>query len=104
MPFGTVCSPCCAIYALQKHVCDHSEGYEDTANSVLQSFYVDNCLESFQNVQAAKSHLDCMRSLLMSGGFEIRQWASNKPDVVRHLPPEARSERSELWISQVSQV
>jgi len=44
LPFGTVCSPCCATYALQRHVHDHQEGYEDIASSVLQSFYVDNCL------------------------------------------------------------
>lgn len=69
-------------------------------NPVTQSFYVDNCLESFPHVQVAKNHLDCVRSLLMSGGFEIRQWASNQPDVVRHLPSEARSESAELWISQ----
>nr|XP_055033861.1 uncharacterized protein LOC129422150 [Misgurnus anguillicaudatus] len=100
LPFGTVCSPCCATYALQRHVHDHQEGYEDILNSILQSFYVDNCLESFPNVQAAKSQLDRMRSLLMSGGFEIRQWASNQPDVVRHLPCEARAESSELWINQ----
>lgn len=102
LPFGTVCSPCCATYALQRHVHDHQEGYEDIASSVLQSFYVDNCLESFPNVQSAKNFLDRMRSLLMSGGFEIRQWASNQPGVVRHLPPEARSENAELWINQDS--
>ncbi len=100
LPFGTVCSPCCATYALQRHVHDYQEGYEDIVNSVTQSFYVDNCLESFPNVQVAKNYLDRMRSLLMSGGFEIRQWASNQPDVVRHLPSEARSESAELWISQ----
>ncbi len=25
LPFGTTCSPCCAIYALQKHVSDHRQ-------------------------------------------------------------------------------
>ncbi len=28
LPFGTPCSPCCAIYALQSHVMDHREGNE----------------------------------------------------------------------------
>ncbi len=69
-------------------------------NWFTQSFYVDNRLESFPYVQVAKNHLDHMHSLKMSGGFEIRQWASNQPDVVRHLPSEARSESAELWISQ----
>ncbi len=55
---GTVCSPCCAPYALQRHVRNFQEGYEDIVNSVAQSFYVDNCLESFPHVQVTKKHLD----------------------------------------------
>lgn len=46
LPFGTTCSPCCAVYALQKHVLDHSQPGEDVRHSVLMSFYVDNCLQS----------------------------------------------------------
>lgn len=100
LPFGTVCSLFCAAYALKRHVHDQQGGYEDIVNSVRQSFYVVNCLESFPHVQVAKDYLDCMLSLLMSWGFKIRQWVSNHPDVVRHLPSEARSESAELWISQ----
>ncbi|KAJ8347082.1 hypothetical protein SKAU_G00284830 [Synaphobranchus kaupii] len=67
LPFGTVCSPCCAVYALQRH-------------------------------QQAKQLIDKMRALLAEGGFEIRQWASNVPEVISHLPTEARSEGCDLWL------
>ncbi len=40
-----------------------------------------------------------MRALLATGGFDIRQWASNVPDVIAHLPTEAKSESCELWLS-----
>ncbi len=36
LPFGTICSPCCATYALLRHVHDYQEGYEDIVNSVTQ--------------------------------------------------------------------
>lgn len=39
-----------------------------------------------------------MRPLLAKGGFDIRQWASNDPGVVQHLPPEAKSKTTELWL------
>ena len=29
LPFGTTCSPCCAIFALQKHVRDNRTVFED---------------------------------------------------------------------------
>ncbi len=36
-----------------------------------------------------------MRSVLASGGVEIRQCASNVPSVVEHLPANAKSESIE---------
>ena len=42
LPFGTTCSPCCATYALQRHVNNHSEDNEEVVKSVIHSFYVDN--------------------------------------------------------------
>lgn len=37
---------------------------------------------------------------LASAGFELRQWASNEPEVISHLPEESRSPCVELWLSQ----
>ncbi|XP_022540035.2 uncharacterized protein LOC111195821 [Astyanax mexicanus] len=103
LPFGTTCSPCCAIYALQHHVREHREGNGDIVNSVEQAFYVDNCLQSFTSVEKAKNLIDRIRALLAAGGFEIRQWASNVPETIKHLPADAKATSTELWLSQQSQ-
>ncbi|KAL0147387.1 hypothetical protein M9458_057314 [Cirrhinus mrigala] len=64
LPFGTTCSPCCAVFALQKHALDHSQPEDDVRDSVLKSFYVDNCLQSFTSVEEAKCFVDRIRNLL----------------------------------------
>ena len=46
LPFGTTSSPCCATFALQKHVIDHTSEGDDVREAVLKSFYVDNCLRT----------------------------------------------------------
>lgn len=102
LPFGTTCSPCCAIFALQSHVQKHTEQEEDARLSVEHNFYVDNCLQSLPSEVQAKKLVDRLQSLLMEGGFELRQWASNIPAVIGHLPVESRSESSVLWFSQES--
>ncbi len=102
LPFGTTCSPCCAVYALQQHVRDHEPPDSLLMQVVEQSFYVDNCLHSVSKVEDAKALIDNLRALLSKGGLEIRQWASNMPEVVAHLPPEAQSASSELWLSKAS--
>ncbi|XP_026061422.1 uncharacterized protein LOC113045324 [Carassius auratus] len=100
LPFGTTCSPCCAVFALQKHAIDHSQPGDDVRNSVLKSFYVDNCLQSFTSAEEAKCFVDRIRTLLADGGFELRQWSSNAPSTISHLPHDTISDSAELWISQ----
>ncbi len=100
LPFGTTCSPCCATYVLQRHVHGHSKEGDDVRMSVDRCFYVDNCLQSLPSKAEAKYLLDKLWSLLASGGFEIRQWASNAPDILSHLPQDARSDNAELWLTQ----
>ena len=102
LPFGTTCSPCCATFALQKHVLDHTQPEEDVRVAVERCFYVDNCLRSMPSLDEAKRLLKKMQSLLAEGGFELRQWASNTPETISDLPKELRSESSELWLNETA--
>ncbi len=98
LPFGTTSSPCCAIYILQRIIKD-TQADEHITHSIHNCFYVDNCLQSLPTPKEAKDLLHSLRTTLSSGGFEIRQWASNDPQVICDLLPEARSEQTELWLS-----
>ncbi|XP_058625394.1 uncharacterized protein LOC131536472 [Onychostoma macrolepis] len=102
LPFGTTCSPCCAIHALQEIAENHPQVDPALVRTVKSSFYVDNCLHSLRTVAEARALVDNLRQILLTGGFELRQWASNRPEVIQHLPSEARSQNSELWLSQKS--
>lgn len=101
LPFGATCSPCCAIYALQCQARDYEGSDPEVVDSVENSFYVDNCLQSLSSSTVARTLLEKLRLLLAKGGFEIRQWASNAKEVIQHLPPEACSTSTELWFSQM---
>ncbi|KAJ8356386.1 hypothetical protein SKAU_G00191800 [Synaphobranchus kaupii] len=54
LPFGTMCSPCCATFALQHHVNQHSQPDDPVKFSVQRGFYVDNCLQSLPTPEEAK--------------------------------------------------
>ncbi|XP_078797113.1 uncharacterized protein LOC144989073 [Oryzias latipes] len=100
LPFGTTCSPCCATYALQRHVKDHCMPEDKVRTSIEKSFYVDNCLQSLPTKTEARDLVNELRALLSSAGFVLRQWASNVPEVISHLPEEDRSSSAELWLTQ----
>jgi len=55
---------------------------------------------SLSDPDKARNVIDKLRELLASGGFNIRQWASNDVSVIGHLPAKAKSESAELWISE----
>lgn len=97
--FGTACSPCCAIYAVQRHALGNTQPNDTLRSTVERNFYLDNCLKSIRFPDDAKQLVDGLRGLLGSGGFEIQQWACNMPNVTDHLPREARSDSIELWLS-----
>ncbi|KAL0191699.1 hypothetical protein M9458_014397, partial [Cirrhinus mrigala] len=67
--------PCCAIYVLQRIIKD-AQADERITHSIHNFFDVDNCLPT---PEEAKDDLHSLRTTLSSGGFEIRQWASNDP-------------------------
>ena len=102
LPFGTTCSPCCATFAVQRHTRDNSQPEDEVRNSIEKCFYVDNCLQSLPSTTAARDLVDKLRALLSSAGFVLRQWASNEPSVISHLPEDARSNSAELWLAQDS--
>ncbi len=99
-PFGTSCSPCCATFAIQKHVIDHSLPGEDVRESIEKYFYVDNFLQSFSCQEEARARASNLRDLLATGGFDLRQWASNAPQVLDSIPSEAKSSNLVLWLTQ----
>ncbi|XP_051809278.1 uncharacterized protein LOC127535407 [Acanthochromis polyacanthus] len=99
LPFGTTCSPCCATFALQRHVTENSQPNEDVRISIEKCFYVDNWLQSVPTRAMARHLVDKLRALLASAGFELRQWASSEPEVISHLPEESRSASVELWMA-----
>ncbi|XP_073722599.1 uncharacterized protein [Misgurnus anguillicaudatus] len=100
LPFGTTSSPCCATYAVQRHVLQHPLTDEAIRFSVERCFYVDNCLQSLPSSDAARTLINRLRDILSEAGFDIRQWACNDPGVLSHLPTEARSASVELWLTQ----
>ena len=77
LPFGTTCSPCCAVFALQRLVQDNCGDTSNMVEIVENSFYVDNCLHSTRTDAEAKALIDNVCQQLLGGGFDLRQWASN---------------------------
>ncbi|RTG82619.1 uncharacterized protein DC041_0002117, partial [Schistosoma bovis] len=65
--------------------CDSSVG-----ESVLNNFYVDDCLVSFPNDEDAKSFVVQLNELMTRGGFKLKKWVTNS-EIVRKVFPQSDS-------------
>ena len=94
--FGTRDSSTCANFALQKTALDHRAEYPEAASTVVQKFYMDDYLDSFQNRDDALKLGRDLVSLLKLGGFHLTKFVSNVPDVTTGLDPDNRESNSSV--------
>ncbi|XP_021966036.1 uncharacterized protein LOC110861240 [Folsomia candida] len=67
--FGATCSPTCAQEAKNKNAAEFQQQFP----------------------HAAKKRFDEVRAIHAAGGFNLRNWLSNSPEVVAHVPEELRA-------------
>ena len=84
--FGASCSPCCAIFVLQKCAADHSTQFPDVDQAVRKKFSLDDFIKSFANVSDARRLTEASRNVLIRGGFRLTKFLSNNSAAISHLP------------------
>ena len=88
--FGNTASPFCSQFVIQSHAKKHATEFPEAADSVSNSMYVDDLLDSSETVAAAKNLQQQLTTLLASAGFHLRKWVSNEAAVVESIPESDR--------------
>jgi len=89
--FGATSSSACALYALAETAKDHASIYsEDTIQTVMEGFYMDDCLKSISTFHHAIVLHEELTSLLKRGGFHLTKWLSNNK-VLEHVACDERA-------------
>ncbi|XP_065192575.1 uncharacterized protein LOC135823654 [Sycon ciliatum] len=90
--FGIKASPYLAGRALQATAERFGDQYDPIASDIVRdSFYVDDLLKSLRDVQQAILARVETQALLKRGGFTLRKWLSNSPEVMASIPAEERA-------------
>ncbi len=88
--FGAVSSPSCASFALRRTAEDNSHMRPQVSETVIQNFYVDDCLVSVPTVQEAVQLRSDLVDLYNMGGFQLTKWVSNSRTVLSSIEEEQR--------------
>ncbi|KAK0140849.1 hypothetical protein N1851_022153 [Merluccius polli] len=82
----------CASYALKRTAEDNCKQYpKEAVETVLNNFYVDDCLKSVPTEAEAIKLSQELTSLCAQGGFRLTKWISNSRAVLAAIPGKERA-------------
>ncbi|CAG9137751.1 unnamed protein product [Plutella xylostella] len=89
--YGLRSAPYIAVRTLHQLAQDEESKYPNAARVLRQGFFVDDLLWSCSSFDEACALQDELMSLLKCGGFDLRKWASNCPELLTRMQTELRS-------------
>ncbi|XP_058840862.1 uncharacterized protein LOC131696333 [Topomyia yanbarensis] len=97
--YGLAPSSFLATRTLQQLADDEGAAYPLAEPILRKGFYVDDCLGGEQSIERAVQMRDELIELLRKGGFSLRKFTSNKPEVLHGLSPEQIGTESSLMFT-----
>ncbi|UYV78489.1 hypothetical protein LAZ67_16001717 [Cordylochernes scorpioides] len=91
--FGITTSPYLLLATLFHHLNKAPEHWQETAELLRESLYIDNCVASFSKVTDMEKFVDEAQRLLAFAHFNLRDWTSNVTSIMCDGP---RSDRGRL--------
>ncbi|XP_055632447.1 uncharacterized protein LOC129772938 [Toxorhynchites rutilus septentrionalis] len=94
--FGSTSSPATAQFVKNTNAQRFAQEFTRAVEGILYNHYVDDYLDSFPDEEEAKRVATAVREVHRRGGFEIRNWCSNSPAVLKHLGENAKKVEKNL--------
>ncbi|XP_071948772.1 uncharacterized protein [Antedon mediterranea] len=90
--FGATSSPSCANFALQQTAKDNQKLHsKEAVSTVLNDFYMDDCLRSVESTQKALGLIQELKNLCQKGGFNLTKWVCTNKYILSQIPVEDRT-------------
>ncbi|XP_058819710.1 uncharacterized protein LOC131682338 [Topomyia yanbarensis] len=83
--FGATCSPCSAQFVKNLNAKEHSRQYPVAADAIIRKHYVDDYLDSADDVDEAVKLAHEVKLVHSLGGFHLRNWLSNSTEVLARV-------------------
>ncbi|GFT00755.1 integrase catalytic domain-containing protein [Trichonephila clavipes] len=88
--YGTSSAPFLSTRTLRQLAIDEQENYPAASRATLSDFYVDDLL-SGSATKGAIQLVSELQEMMKRGGFSLRKWVSNDPDVLATIPEELKA-------------
>ena len=83
--FGLRLSPAILGSVISHHLEKHQSRYPAVISAIRDSFYVDDMISGGRTVDEAFEIYDVARQVMLDGGFNLRKWISNSPELLSRI-------------------
>ncbi|XP_055633804.1 uncharacterized protein LOC129774130 [Toxorhynchites rutilus septentrionalis] len=101
--FGATCSPCSAQHVKNHNAQEHSIQFPGAAEAIVNRTYVDDYFDSLDTEEEALRRAKEVRFVNAKAGFEVRNWSSNSPPVLRGLGEDESTESVHFHLDKNSE-
>ncbi|XP_029178506.1 uncharacterized protein LOC114946224 [Nylanderia fulva] len=84
--YGLACAPYLALRCLQQLAFESDSPRALAAEILRRDTYVDDVLSGASSISEAKTQINQLNESLIAGGFHLRKWISNDPEVLADIP------------------
>ena len=95
--FGGVWCASSSAFALRQVLKDNIEIEKDVTDTILRSFYVDDCLKSVANHDQVLQLTKDVTEALSKGGFRLTKFVINNLDLLKQIPEDKLGKEVELF-------
>ena len=96
MTFGSKCSPAAAQFIKNTNARQFQKTHPRAVESIVDNHYVDDMLDGENSIDAAIQILKDVKMIHAVGGFEIRNFISNSPEVLKAIGVSDNGEDKEI--------
>ncbi|XP_062557240.1 uncharacterized protein LOC134222113 [Armigeres subalbatus] len=100
--FGSSCSPASAQFVKNKNASEFADRYPQASQAIIQNHYVDDYLDSFENIDEAIRVSQEVKMIHGQGGFLLRNWLSNGNQVLEAIGESNAVDTKNLFLDKAS--
>ncbi|XP_053696951.1 uncharacterized protein LOC128744165 [Sabethes cyaneus] len=101
MIFGATCSPACAQYVKNFNALKFNDQFPDAAKAIIKNHYVDNYLDSFDNLDQAIKTIRDVIDIHENGNFRMRDFISNSKEIIKAIPEDRVSDTNNISLEHM---
>ncbi|KAL0820903.1 hypothetical protein ABMA28_005563 [Loxostege sticticalis] len=95
--YGTKSAPFLAMMTLKRLAADESNRFPKATKVLEESFYMDDLVHGTHSLSEGKTLIGDLEELLKSGGFNLRKWATNNPELLTNISDKQNSDNNFIF-------